>query len=289
MAGRRIDTLLVELGHCPTREKAQRAIMAGSVFIGTDRVKKASQTVPDDRVSQVRVETRDHAVSRAYYKLQKAFDHFGVQPAGRPAIDVGASTGGFTQLLLERDAKPVWAVDCGNNQLEWSLRSDSRVIVMEKTNARHLVKADLEREALRAGNGPILPDLAVMDVSFISVRLILPVLVNEINIPEYVILVKPQFEAGRSEVGQGGIVRDPAIHSAVLERVTDAALDLGLGVTGLTWSPITGGDGNIEFLAHLVAGRERSLDIGSLIGRVVDGAHSSLGGGRDAHPDTTGL
>ncbi|HPH03150.1 MAG TPA: TlyA family RNA methyltransferase [Spirochaetota bacterium] len=289
MAGRRIDTLLVELGHCPTREKAQRAIMAGSVFIGTDRVKKASQTVPDDRVSQVRVETRDHAVSRAYYKLEKAFDLFGVRPAGRPVLDVGASTGGFTQLLLERGANPVWAVDCGSNQLAWSIRTDPRVIVMEKTNARHLLRADLEREAKRAGISTAFPDLAVMDVSFISVSLILPVLVQEIMIPEYVILIKPQFEAGRSEVGPGGIVRDPETHKAVLERILRTADVLGLGLTGLTWSPIAGGDGNIEFLAHLTAGRESLPEIRALAGSVVAEAHQALGGGRNADPDTGGL
>lgn len=278
MAARRIDIILVELGHFPTREKAQRAIMAGCVYLGTELVTKPSRTIRPAEDSLIRVRLKDHAVSRAYYKLQKALDCFGVVVNSRPAIDVGSSTGGFTQLLLERGASHVWAVDCGTNQLDWSLRNDPRVIVMEKTNARYLERSDLVQACTRrTGFEPgRLPDLAVMDVSFISLGLIVPVLVNALAISELVALVKPQFEAGRTEVGPGGIVRDPRTHRSVLARVVAEAAGLGLGLAGLTWSPIAGGDGNIEFLGHFVAGCCGPEDTVRLIDEVVDEAHQRL-------------
>lgn len=281
MAKKRIDVVLVERGFFETREKARRAVMAGVVFLGTERVAKPSQTVAEGREEAIVVKARDHAVSRAYYKLKKAFDLFGVDAADRIAIDVGSSTGGFSQLLLERGCRKVYAVDCGTNQLHYSLRSDPRIEVMEKTNARFL-------EAERFAAAP--PDLAVMDVSFISSTLLLPVIVKTLGVRDVVVLVKPQFEAGRGEVGDGGIVRDPAVQAGVIGRVADCLSGLGLVATGLTFSPVTGGDGNIEFLLR-ACGPERCGTSGAGAGDiagVVAAAHVHFDPQRedtDANPD----
>lgn len=237
----RVDTLLVELGEFPSREKAARAVMAGQVWLDSERITKPSRQIKHEERHLLRVQSRDHALSRAYYKLQAALEHFPVSVGERICLDIGSSTGGFTQCLLEQGAALVFAVDCGTNQLHYSLRRDPRVCVMERTNARYLDLSLLE---------PV-PDLAVMDVSFISVTKILPVLGRAQVIRDLVLLIKPQFEAGRTQVGKGGIVRDPQVHAQVLNNVCTAAIDQGLYPAGLIASPLHGSEGNREFLAWL--------------------------------------
>ena len=254
----RLDALLVARGLAATRERARAVILAGQVRVegpaaplGARRQTaplKAGTMVPDDAV--VSLATPDHPyVGRGGLKLAHALDTFGLDPRGWTALDVGASTGGFTDVLLQRGAARVVALDVGHGQLAWSLRTDPRVVVLEKINARTLRRDQL---------GPDAPEhfaLITIDVSFISLRLVLPALVPLLARTGHVIaLVKPQFEAGRGDVGAGGIVRDPAIHDRVVEEVTAEAQRLGLSRVGLTPSPIEGADGNKEFLAHFVLG-----------------------------------
>jgi 23S rRNA (cytidine1920-2'-O)/16S rRNA (cytidine1409-2'-O)-methyltransferase len=237
----RLDTLLVERGLFPSREKAKAAIMAGLVWIGQERVDKAGMKVPRDAAVTVKGAPHPY-VSRGGLKLEKAIRTFAIAMDGRIVIDIGASTGGFTDCALRHGAAMVYAIDVGYNQLDWSLRQDKRVRVMERTNFRLMTPDRLD--------GPP-PDMAVIDVSFISLRLILPVLANILQPGgETVALVKPQFEAGREQVGKSGVVRDPAVHRQVLATVLASAHSLGFRLQGLTWSPITGGEGNIEFLAY---------------------------------------
>lgn len=238
----RLDLWLVALGHFPTRERARRAVVGGSVWLDTRRLDKASLQLDDAEAARLVIKHRDPAVSRAYYKLHHALAVFPVAVSGKTCLDVGASTGGFTQCLLEAGAALVYAVDCGTNQLDWKVRSDPRVISMEKTNARFL----------EPGLFSPLPELAVMDVSFISVSLLFPVLAGRLSVPELVVLVKPQFEAGRGEVGKGGVVRDPQVWQGCLARVIAAAGHDGYTLQGLDVSPLKGGEGNVEFLAWFV-------------------------------------
>ncbi|MDI3327676.1 MAG: TlyA family RNA methyltransferase [Alicyclobacillaceae bacterium] len=241
----RVDVLLVERGYFSTRERAKAAVMAGRVFVGGRRVEKAGTRVGRDEAIEVRGQDPPY-VSRGGLKLEKALREFGVSVQNRVALDVGASTGGFTDCLLQHGARLVYAVDVGYGQLAWKLRSDSRVVPVERTNARYLRREDLP--------GPP-PDLAVMDVSFISVRLLFPVL-RRLLPPggDLIALIKPQFEAGREAVGRRGVVKDPDVHIRVLEEVGRAAEEAGFAVEGLTFSPIAGGEGNIEFLMHLRTG-----------------------------------
>ena len=234
----RLDRLLVDRGLAATREKAQALIMAGEVLVDGQKARKPGQ--PVDHASRVEVLAQPPFVSRGGLKLDAAIAHFGIEVAGRVCLDVGASTGGFTDCLLQRGAARVHAVDVGTGQLDWKIRSDPRVVVHEKLNARYLRREDLG-EAI---------DLAVCDVSFISVTLILPAVVNVLQpTGELVILVKPQFEAGKGQVGKGGIVREPELQQAACRRVEDAARGLGF-VTGIMESPILGAEGNREFLVH---------------------------------------
>lgn len=237
-AKQRIDQLLVERGLAESREKARALILAGSVLVNGKREDKAGHTVAAD--SQVEVLEALAYVSRGGLKLAAALDSFQIDPSGKICIDVGSSTGGFTDCLLQRGAARVYAIDAGTGQLDWKLRNDPRVIVREKTNARYLQPGDLPERA----------DLAVCDVSFISVTAILPALVPLLT-PEagMVILVKPQFELERGQVGKGGIVRDPALHQLACNRVASAAAALGYRVS-LIPSPITGAEGNREFLLY---------------------------------------
>src|ERR687893_360639 len=217
--------------------------MAGRVLAGERRVEKPSETFPPDAPLRVRGGDDPAAryVGRGGLKLEKALAEFQINPSGRTCLDVGASTGGFTDCLLQRGARRVVAVDVGHNQLDWRLRTDARVEVREGVNARHLSPADFGDERF---------DLAVMDVSFISAAKVLPAVVPLLETGgRVVVLVKPQFEVGRGEVGKGGVVRDPAQHARVVEEVNAAARALGLSVRGVTDSPITGADGNREFLA----------------------------------------
>lgn len=241
MAKSRLDVLLVERGLVLSRERARAVILAGLVTVNGQVVSKAGTAVADD--AAIVVSGPDHPyVGRGGLKLAHALDTFGVHVAGRRALDIGASTGGFTDVLLQRGARDVIAVDVGHNQLAWKLRSDPRVLVREGMNARALAPADLAH--------PV--DIVTIDVSFISLRHILPRVPSLLNPGADVLaLVKPQFEAGREEVGKGGIVSDPAVHAAVLERIRQYAEDAGFEQRATTESPITGAEGNREFLVHL--------------------------------------
>jgi 23S rRNA (cytidine1920-2'-O)/16S rRNA (cytidine1409-2'-O)-methyltransferase len=238
----RVDRLLVERGLAPTRTRAQALVMAGRVLAGERRVEKASETFPPDAPLRVRGGDDPAAryVGRGGLKLEKALAEFRIDPSGLVCLDVGASTGGFTDCLLQHGAGRVVAVDVGHNQIDWRLRSDPRVEVREGVNARHLRPEEFGERF----------DLATMDVSFISATKVLPAVVPLLKEGgRAVVLVKPQFEVGKGEVGKGGIVRDPAQHARVVGEVNAAARALGLSVAGVTDSPITGADGNREFLA----------------------------------------
>jgi 23S rRNA (cytidine1920-2'-O)/16S rRNA (cytidine1409-2'-O)-methyltransferase len=240
----RLDTLLVERGLVPSRERARACIIAGQVRVNGLRVTKPGTPVAEG--AEVLLDAPEHPyVGRGGLKLAHALDVFDIPVEARTALDIGASTGGFTDVLLQRGARLVVALDVGHGQLDWKLRTDPRVVVLERVNARALT-ADQLPDAVR----PV--QIATADVSFISLRHILPVLPPLLaSDGDVVALVKPQFEAGRSEVGKGGIVRDEAVHARVIAEVTAAASALGLSRAGLTESPITGMDGNREFLIHL--------------------------------------
>lgn len=248
----RLDVVLVERGYFASRERAKAAVMAGIVWVGEERLDKPGAKISPDLPIEIKGHTHPY-VSRGGLKLEKALRYFSVSLQNQVVIDIGASTGGFTDCALQHGAKKVYAVDVGYGQLAWKLRQDPRVIVMERTNFRYLKREDLTAEK---------PDVAVMDVSFISVRLLFPVIREVIKENGKVItLIKPQFEAGREKVGKHGIVRDADVHREVLQTVLQSALDEGFAVCGLTYSPITGGDGNIEFLALLqCCGREESKE-----------------------------
>ena len=240
----RLDTLLVDRGHAASRERARALILAGSVRVNGQPASKAGTSVPID--AEVTVATADHPyVGRGGLKLAHALDTFGIPVPGRTALDIGASTGGFTDVLLQRGAAHVIALDVGHGQLDWKIRSDPRVDVLERINARTLTAADLP-----PGRAPF--GIVTIDVSFISLRQILPVVPPLLrDAADVVTLVKPQFEAGRFEVGKGGIVRDAAVQARVIEEITAAADALGLSRAGMTESPIAGMEGNREFLLHL--------------------------------------
>jgi len=241
MAKIRLDALLMQQGEFESREKARAVIMSGVVFFDGKRVDKPGLMVLEDAVLDVRGAVIPY-VSRGGLKLEKALDVFAVPVAGRCCIDCGASTGGFTDCLLQRGAEKVYAVDVGYGQLDWRLRQDNRVVVLERTNVRYLTPADLGEA----------PSLAVIDVSFISLALILPPIYNLLtDSGEVVCLIKPQFEAGREHVGKKGVVRDPAIHMRVLEQFLSDAVTSGFGVMALDYSPIKGPEGNIEYLGYL--------------------------------------
>jgi 23S rRNA (cytidine1920-2'-O)/16S rRNA (cytidine1409-2'-O)-methyltransferase len=245
----RLDQLLVARGLVQSRERARALILAGDVLVGTTPITKAGTLVDDQ--SAVALRQADHPwVSRGGLKLAHALDHFAIDVAGRLALDIGASTGGFTDVLLHRGATRVVALDVGHNQIDWRLRRDARVVVIEGRNARHLTAGDLPADAR-------VFDLVTIDVSFISLRHILPV-VPPLLAPDgrVIALVKPQFEAGRDEVGKGGIVQDPEVHARVVADVTREAVRVGLERVGVVNSPITGAEGNQEFL--MLLGRPRS-------------------------------
>jgi 23S rRNA (cytidine1920-2'-O)/16S rRNA (cytidine1409-2'-O)-methyltransferase len=273
-AKERLDVLVTELGHFPSREKAKAAIMAGLVFVDGERVDKVGTKVKKDASIHVKGEVHPY-VSRGGLKLEKALKVFDFSLEGKVVIDIGASTGGFTDCALQNGAKLVYAVDVGYGQLAWKLRQDPRVITMERTNFRHLKSEDLKADK---------PSVAVMDVSFISIRILFPVIKQILERSGRLIsLIKPQFEAGRDKVGKHGIVREKQTHRDVLENTLRAALRDGYQIQGLTFSPITGGDGNIEFLANLVLGSESvghvddlPNEIIELIERTVDEAHNFL-------------
>lgn len=269
----RIDVLLVEQGYFDSREKAKAAVMAGLVYVGTERVEKPGMKLPRNTAFQVKGAVHPY-VSRGGLKLEKAIRSFSLDLAGVRMLDIGASTGGFTDCALQHGAAEVCAIDVGYNQLDWSLRNDPRVRVMERVNFRYMVPDDLQGFS---------PDFAAIDVSFISLTLILPPLkpMLEPGGGRVVALIKPQFEAGREQVGKSGVVRDPEVHRDVLRRVLAFAADLGFNLKGLTYSPITGGEGNIEFLAYWTYQPDepaKSVDDGvlQLIADVVADAHAAF-------------
>jgi 23S rRNA (cytidine1920-2'-O)/16S rRNA (cytidine1409-2'-O)-methyltransferase len=240
----RLDSLLVERGLAVSRERARALILAGQVLVDGRPASKAGDNVPSD--APVALVTPDHPyVSRGGLKLAHALDQFHIDAIARTALDIGASTGGFTDVLLHRGAAHVVALDVGHGQLDWRLRNDRRVTVIERVNARQLTPETF-------GDGPTLFEIVTIDVSFISLRLILPVVPPLLESQaDVVVLVKPQFEAGRAEVGKGGLVKDPAVHRRVIDEVKAAAERVGLTCVGETPSPIEGMEGNREFLLHL--------------------------------------
>jgi len=240
----RLDQLLVDRGLATSRERARALILAGAVSVDGQPADKAGTAVAPDALVAVR--TPDHPwVSRGGLKLERALEVFGIDPAGVVALDIGASTGGFTDVLLQRGAARVVALDVGHNQIDWKIRTDPRVHVVEGRNARYLTPDDLPENLRRF-------DVVTIDVSFISLRHILPVVPPLLAVGGDVIaLVKPQFEAGKQDVGKGGIVRDARIHTRVIDDVIEAGRQAGLFRCGLEPSPVTGAEGNREFLIHL--------------------------------------
>lgn len=244
MAKERVDVLAYKQGLFDTREQAKRGVMAGLVVavINGERFDKPGEKIDEATELKLKGEKLKY-VSRGGLKLEKALNQFGLSVEGKIAIDIGASTGGFTDVMLQNGASQVFSVDVGTNQLAWKLRSDDRVKVMENTNFRYSQLQDF-----KFGQ----PEFATIDVSFISLGLILPPLANILQMGGHVVaLIKPQFEAGRENVGKNGIIKDPKVHQQVLQKVTQMMVNDGFSVTELTYSPIKGGQGNIEFLAVL--------------------------------------
>ena len=237
----RLDQLVFDLGLTESRERAKTTIMSGLVFVNGQRADKPGTAVDPEAKIEIHGEALPF-VSRGGFKLDKALKVFPVDPAGKTCLDCGASTGGFTDVLLQHGAKKVYAVDVGYGQLAWKLRNDPRVVNLERTNLRYVTDEQIPE--------PI--DLAVMDVSFISIRLVIPA-VKALLRPEadFICLIKPQFEAGREEVGKKGVVRDSAVHKRVIREILDFVPTAGLTAVGLDYSPIKGPEGNIEYLCHL--------------------------------------
>lgn len=263
MAKKRLDVLLTEQGYFESRQKAQATIMSGLVFVDGRRVDKAGAAVAEDAAIEVRGKAIPY-VSRGGLKLEKAMTVFPVRLEGKICADIGASTGGFSDCMLQNGAAKVYAVDTGYGKLDWKIRSDPRVVALERTNARYLTREQIP-EAL---------DFASVDVSFISLRLILPALRGVLSdAGEVVCLVKPQFEAGREKVGKKGVVRDPKVHLEVLEHFLVHAGSAGFSVKDLTFSPIKGPEGNIEYLGYLQAGP--GPDYGGDLRGLVEQSHSA--------------
>ncbi len=260
----RLDVLLTEKGLQESRQKAQATIMSGLVYVNGQRVGKPGAAVDPEADVQVRGNTLRY-VSRGGLKLEKAMAVWPIELAGKICMDVGASTGGFTDCMLQNGAARVYAVDVGYGQLAWSLRSDGRVVCLERTNARYLSHEIIPEE----------PDFSSVDVSFISLKLILPAIADVLRDGgEAVCLIKPQFEAGREKVGKKGVVRDPAVHREVLERFLDHAKESGFAVLDLSYSPVRGPEGNIEYLGWLQKGpgEEKTFDLAAL----VEASHGEL-------------
>ena len=270
----RADVSLVRRGLAQSREKAQAMIMAGEVYAGERKISKSSETVLIEEELSLRSVT-DKYVSRGAYKLEKAIRVFGIDLCGQVVMDVGASTGGFTDVCLRNGAKHVYSIDVGYGQLDWKLRNDPRVTVMERVNARYLSKDHFN----------LLPDFAVMDVSFISIRLIIPALFNIMgDHGKLCTLIKPQFEAGRGKVGKNGVVRSEETHTEVLNEIIHFNESNALHVCRMDYSPITGPEGNIEFLA-LIRRKEECDSVISTeeINQIVREAHQTLSPGSGKH------
>ena len=264
---KRLDVLLVERGFAQTRAKAQAVIMSGLVYVSGQKADKPGISYEET----VNIEVRSGGcpyVSRGGLKLEKALRDFGVDPTGYVCSDSGASTGGFTDCLLQQGAKKVFAIDVGYGQLDWKIRSDPRVVVMERTNVRYVTPEQLGE--------PL--DLSVVDVSFISLRIVLPVIKTFLKeeTGQVLCLIKPQFEAGKEKVGKKGVVRDPAVHKEVLDDFVALTKEIGLKIVGLTFSPVKGPEGNIEFLAHLTLAETDGIVPDTA--KVVSQAHEILKG-----------
>ena len=262
---KRLDVLLTEQGYADTRSKAQAIIMAGLVYVNGQKADKPGVSYEETVQIEVRGQTCPY-VSRGGLKLEKALRDFGVKPEGYVCSDSGASTGGFTDCLLQQGAKKVFAIDVGYGQLDWKIRSDERVVVMERTNIRYVTPEQLGE--------PL--DLSVIDVSFIGLEIDLPTIKTLLK-PEsgqVLCLIKPQFEAGKENVGKKGVVREPAIHKMVLDNFVNLVHGLGFKILGLTFSPVKGPEGNIEFLAHLTLADVVGIDPDTA--QVVAQAHETL-------------
>lgn len=244
MAKERIDKVLVERGLAESRTRAQALIIGGHVLVREQRIDKPGQLVEPDDDIRIKGETPRYA-SRGGLKLEAALREFNINSEGKNCLDVGASTGGFTDCLLQHGAACVWAIDVGHNQIIWRLRQDPRVVVQEGVNARNLSPDQF----------PVRFDVATIDVSFISLTKVLPAVRRCVTaVADVIVLVKPQFEVGKGEVGRGGIVTDPTKHRRVLDEIKRAALEIGMSAAGIIESPILGAEGNREFLMHLVPG-----------------------------------
>ena len=263
---KRLDVLLTERGHADNRTKAQAIIMSGLVYVNGQKADKPGVSYEETVDIEVRTGACPY-VSRGGLKLEKALRDFGVDPTGFVCSDSGASTGGFTDCLLQQGAKKVFAIDVGYGQLDWKIRSDPRVVVMERTNVRYVTPEQLGE--------PL--DLSVVDVSFISLKIVLPVIKTFLKETGQVLcLIKPQFEAGKEKVGKKGVVRDPQTHKEVLDNFVELAKELEFTILGLTFSPVKGPEGNIEFLGHLTLADKPGIvpDTGLL----VEQAHTTLKG-----------
>ena len=263
----RLDALLVSRGMTESRERAKALIMAGQVFIDNQKCDKAGMMVDDEKtVPEIRGEKLKY-VSRGGLKLEKAMSEFPITLEGKTAMDIGASTGGFTDCMLQNGAAKVFAVDVGYGQFAWKLRSDERVVNMERTNIRYVTPDDIGCQL----------DFASIDVSFISLRLVLPVAYDLLkDCGEVVALIKPQFEAGKGQVGKKGVVRDINIHYSVVKNVLGFACEFGFHVAGLSFSPVRGPEGNIEYLAYLKKEECEDIIDDAYIKAVVDKSHETL-------------
>jgi len=263
----RLDIVLTKRNLFDSREKAKRAIMAGVVFVDNIKIDKPGTLIPDDAEIEIKGNPLPY-VSRGGLKLEKALKEFNILLHNKTALDIGASTGGFTDCMLQNGVRKVFAIDVGYGQLAWSLRQDPRVIPMDRTNIRYVKKNDIGEEV----------DFASIDVSFISLTLVLPVVKNLVKPSgEIVCLIKPQFEAGREHVGKKGIIKDEKVHKDVLQKILSFSLQTGFDIKGLTFSPIKGPEGNIEYLAYLINKQSDSIaDYTELIEHVVQMSHQTL-------------
>jgi len=265
----RLDQLVFDLGYTESRERAKTTIMSGLVFVNGQRADKPGTMVAPDCKLEVRGSGLPF-VSRGGYKLDKALKVFPIDPAGKTCIDCGASTGGFTDVLLQHGAAKVYSVDVGYGQLAWKLRNDPRVVNLERTNLRYVTEEQI----------PEMMDMAVMDVSFISIKLILPALKALLKTDaDIVCLIKPQFEAGREDVGKKGVVKDPEVHKRVIHEILDFVPSCGYAFAGLSFSPIRGPEGNIEYLCWLRNGEFDSPDPN--VDGIVAASHESFKQGEE--------
>lgn len=262
----RLDVLLVNNKIVDSREKAKKFIMAGLVYVDDERVDKAGTKVPVQSNIIVKGNPIPY-VSRGGLKLEKALNTFKLKIKDRVALDIGASTGGFTDCMLQNEVKKVYAIDVGYGQLDWKLQNDNRVIVMDRTNIRYVENDDIGE----------LADLVSIDVSFISLKLVLPKVIElTTEDVDIVALIKPQFEAGREKVGKKGVVRDIRVHKEVIKEIYNFCLSVGLSFAALTFSPVKGAEGNREYLAHIVKNKTSESNVDDLIEAVVNESHEEL-------------